>query len=286
MFPFDLPGPQFLVFYAVFAIAVIAGFIFLRWRGESGPLPSVGATDPFLLACLRGGKTEVIRIAMLGLIDRGLLTVSGRTVTRSAEPELVGRRIEKEVLKHFEYGADIDSILARSDAQRVAKEDYEDQLIRLRFIPDSELTKRRIQLLILALAALLGVGGMKLLVALQAGRTNVGFLIVMMIIATVVAVKFSDPYQTALGDLYLESIRSMFKGLQERASTIRPGSGSRELLWLTALFGTAALPTAAFPFVPQLWPRGSSTGGGANCGTSSGGGGCGGGGGGCEGCGS
>jgi uncharacterized protein (TIGR04222 family) len=287
MFPFDLPGPQFLVFYAVFAIAVIAGFIYGRWRGESGPPPTAGATDPLLLACLRGGPTEVIRVATLGLIDRGLLTVSGRTVTRSGDPEVVGRRIEKEVLRHFERGADIDSILARSDAQRVVKEDYEDQLIRLRLIPDSELAKRRIRLLILALAALLGVGGIKLLVALQAGRTNVGFLIVLMIIATIVAVKFSDPYQTALGDLYLESIRSMFKGLQERAATIRPGSGSRELLWLTALFGAATLPTAAFPFVQELWPRSSSTGGGATCGSSSGGGGCGGGGGGgCGGCGS
>src|SRR4051812_23260093 len=127
MFPFDLPGPQFLVFYALFATAVIAGFMYARRRGETGPPPTAGATDPLLLACLRGGPTEVIRVATLGLIDRALLTVSGRTVTRSANPELVGRRIEKEVLRHFEHGADIDSILAKSDAQRVAKEDYEDQ---------------------------------------------------------------------------------------------------------------------------------------------------------------
>jgi hypothetical protein len=138
----------------------------------------------------------------------------------------------------------------------------------------------------LALAVLLGVGGIKLFVALQAGRTNVGFLIVIMIIATIVVVKCSHPYRTALGDSYLESIRSVFKGLLDRASTIRPGSGSRELLWLTALFGAAMLPTAAFPFVPELWPRSSSIGGGATCGSSSGGSGCGGGGGGCGGCGS
>src|SRR5215510_7677609 len=147
MFPFNLPGPQFLVFYALFAIAVIAFFFFVRRRGEEGTPPPGSANDPLLLACLRGGPAEVIRVATLGLIDRGLLMVSDRTVTRTAKPELVGRRIEKEVLKHFEYGADIDSILAKSDVQRVAKEDYEDQLIRLRFIPDSELAKRRIQLM-------------------------------------------------------------------------------------------------------------------------------------------
>jgi uncharacterized protein (TIGR04222 family) len=285
MFPFNLPGPQFLVFYAVFAIAVIAFFFFVRRRGEEGTFPPGGANDPLLLACLRGGPSEVIRVATLGLIDRGLLTVSGRTVTRSAQPELVGRRIEMEVLKHFEQGADIDSILGRSSAQRVAKEDYEDQLIRHRLVPDSELAKKRIQLLMLALAVLLGVGAIKLFVAVQAGRGNVGFLIGMMVIATIVVVSYSRPYRTALGDSYLESIRSVFSGLRDRAATIRPGSGSRELLWLTALFGTAMLPTAAFPFVQELWPRSSSGGVSGGCGSSSGGG-CGGGGGGCGGCGS
>jgi len=286
MFPFNLPGPQFLVFYALFAVAVIAGLFFVRRRGEEGTLPPGGANDPLLLACLRGGPSEVIRIATLGLIDRGLLTVSGRTITRSANPEAVDRRVEKEILKRSEQGADIDLILLRSAAQRIAKEDYEDQLIRLRLVPDSELANRRIRLMILALAVLLGVGGFKLFVALQAGRSNVGFLIGMMVIATIVVVHYSRPYRTALGDSYLESIRSMFNGLRERASTIRPGSGSRELLWLTALFGAAMLPSAAFPFVEELWPRASSTGGSTGCGSSSGGSGCGGGGGGCGGCGS
>ena len=285
MFPFNLPGPQFLVFYALFAVAVIAGFFFVRRRGEEGTLPPGGANDPLLLACLRGGPSEVIRIATLGLIDRGLLTVSGRTITRSAKPEEVDRRVEKEILKRSEQGADIELILLRSAAQRVAKEDYEDQLIRLRLIPDSEQVKRRIQLIVLALAILLGVGGIKLLIALQAGRSNVGFLIGMMVVATIVLVSYARPYRTALGDSYLESIRSMFNGLRERASTIRPGSGSRELLWLTALLGTAMLPTAAFPFVQELWPRSSSGGVSGGCGSSSGGG-CGGGGGGCGGCGS
>src|SRR5262245_53008140 len=280
MFPFNLPGPQFLVFYALFALAVIAGFFFVRRRGEEGTPPPGGANDPLLLACLRGGPAEVVRVATLGLIDRGLLTVSGRTITRSANPEEVDRRVEKEILKRSEQGADIELILLRSAAQRVAKEDYEDQLIRLRLVPDSELATRRIKLLMLALAALLGVGGIKLLIALQAGRSNVGFLIGMMVVATIVLVSYARPYRTALGDSYLESIRSMFNGLRERASTIRPGSGSRELLWLTALFGAAMLPTAAFPFAEELWPRSSSTGGGATCGSSSSGGGCGGGGGG------
>jgi uncharacterized protein (TIGR04222 family) len=292
MFPFDLPGPQFLGFYALFAIAVIAAFYFGRRQYESGPIPSIDLTDPFLFACLRGGPKEVVRIATLGLIDRGLLKATGAagsTLARApeAKPELVRRRIEKEVLSYFEHPEDINSILQRPAIERVAADDYEDRLRRDRLVPDAETLKTRFLFLVATLAALIGVGGTKLIVALSAGRSNVMFLIVMMAIATFVAVKIRSPYRTATGDACLAGARSMFSALQGRGASIKPGSGSRELLWLTALFGAAALPTSAYPHVPQLWPKPQASGSGSGCGSSCGSGsGCGGGGGGCGGCGS
>jgi uncharacterized protein (TIGR04222 family) len=290
MFPFDLPGPDFLFFYGLFAIGVIAAIYFLRRHDESGPPPSIDLKDPLLFACLRGGPKEVVSVAILGLIDRGFLKAAGRTITRSSEakPELVSRRMEKEVLSHFRQPAEIDAALKDASLLRVASEDYEEPLQRYQLVPDAHQLRVRFLLLMAALAALIGVGGAKLAIALSAGRSNIGFLIVMMAVAVLIAIRIRGPYRTAMGESYLASIRNMFAGLQERASNIRPGSGSRELLWLTALFGVAAVPAAAFPFVPQLWPKpaqASSSGCGSSCG-SSGGGGCGGGGGGCGGCGS
>ena len=138
----------------------------------------------------------------------------------------------------------------------------------------------RIRFLMIALAALIGVGAIKLLVALSAGRSNVEFLIVLMILAVVLAIKVRGSYRTAAGESYLGSIRSMFSELQRRASEIRPGSGSRELLWLTALFGAAALPASAFPFVQRLWPQPARSTTTSGCGGASYSSGCGGGGGG------
>jgi uncharacterized protein (TIGR04222 family) len=292
MFPFNLPGPQFLFFYALFAFAVIAAFYFVRRHYESGPPPSLDLGDPFLFACLRGGPKEVLSVAVLGLIDRDLLKVTGRTVTRSpdAKPEFVHRRIEKELLGYFKQPAEIDAALKDASLLRMASEDYEEQLRRNELVPSPEILRMRFQFLVAALAVLIGVGGIKLWVALSAGRSNVAFLIMMMLGAIFVAFRIRGPYRTAMGDSYLASVRSMFSGLHERASSIRSGSGSRELLWLTALFGVAALPTSAFPFVRQLWPKpaqAASSGCGSSCG-GGGGGGCGGGGGGggCGGCGS
>jgi uncharacterized protein (TIGR04222 family) len=289
MNPFDLPGPQFLGFYALFAIAVIAMLYVGRSYYESGSPPSLDLVDPFLFACLRGGPKEVVRVATLGLIDRGILQATGNTVTRSpqATPALVRRRIEKEVLNYFKIPAEADSILQRPSVLRVAAEDYEDQLRRFQLIPDPDMLKMRLLFLIAALVAMVGVGGIKLMIAVSAGRSNIGFLIIMMVVAVFVAIKIRGPYRTAVGESYLASIRSMFTGLQERAASIRPGSGSRDLLWLTALFGAATLPTAAFPFVQQLWPKPrTASGSGSSCGGGSSGCGGGGGGGGCGGCGS
>jgi hypothetical protein len=49
----------------------------LRRAGESAEPPAVNLSDPYLIAYLRGGKNEVLRIATVTLIDRGYLTVLG-----------------------------------------------------------------------------------------------------------------------------------------------------------------------------------------------------------------
>jgi uncharacterized protein (TIGR04222 family) len=291
MFPFDRPGPEFLFYYGLFAVAVIAALYLVRRYYESGSPPSLDLKDPLLFACLRGGPKEAVGVATVGLIDRGLLQASGRKVTRSpqASPQLVRRRIEQEVLGHFNQPGDVGEVLKEGSLLRAAAEEYEEPLRRYRLVADLETLIMRAALLLAALAALLGAGGYKLAIAHAAGRSNVGFLIFMMAVAALIAIRLRGPYRTALGDSYLASIRSMFAGLRERATSIQPGSGSRELLWLTALFGAAAVPTTAFPFVQQLWPKPAqgSSGCGSSCGSSCGGsGGCGGGGGGCGGCGS
>src|SRR5262245_10580229 len=108
MFPFDLPGPQFLVFYALFALAVILTLNIGRRLHEAGPAPQIDTTDPYLFACLRGGPAEVARVATLGLIDRGQLVISDRRVKWAPHTRIDPRRprTEQAVLRHFEHEDD------------------------------------------------------------------------------------------------------------------------------------------------------------------------------------
>jgi uncharacterized membrane protein YgcG len=126
----------------------------------------------------------------------------------------------------------------------------------------------------------------KLALAYARGRSNVGFLIILTLISTVIAVKVARPRLTGRGSAMVASLRTLFQSLKQRASTLMPGSAPNELLLLSAVYGVGALPTDSFPFIKKLYPQASASSSsscGSSCGSGCGGGGCGGG---CGGCGS
>jgi hypothetical protein len=69
--PFDLRGPEFLVFYFVLGVAVTAAVLALRHRGEPPGLSAGPLTDYLKIAYLGGGSAEAIRVASVALMARG-----------------------------------------------------------------------------------------------------------------------------------------------------------------------------------------------------------------------
>jgi len=288
MNPLTLPGPQFLAFYLAFATAVLLVLYFGRRLRESGPLPRIELKDPYLFACLGDGPAQVIRVATVGLADRGLLKLSGGTAETALldAPGFGAPRIERKILDHFRGGASLSSAVQSRELLGAASTDYEHRLRSFGLLPDAATQGVRRFALGLALAALIGVGGAKVLYALSIGRSNVAFLIALIVVAAFVATRIWNPYRTRLGDDYLASVQSLFDSLRQRAASLRPGGNTRDLLWLTALFGVALLPSTAFPAIAYVWPRPAASGGSSSC-SSCGSSSCGGGGGGgCGGCGS
>ena len=285
--PLALPGPQFLVFYVLFAAAVLGLLYFGRRAYEAGALPTIETKDPYLFACLNGGPAGVIRVATVGLADRGLLQLTGKTArtVQSVAPQFGQPQIERDILAHFRGGDSVSSAWDNKELRDVAAANYENRLSSLNLLPNGETQSMRRVALAMAIAALLGLGLIKIWIALSAGRRNVEILIILMVVATIFAAKIWNPYRTRLGDDYLASVRALFTGLRDRAGSLRPGGATREVLWLTALFGAALLPSAVFPVAAYAWPKPTSSSSGS-CGSSSSGSSCGGGGGGCGGCGS
>ncbi len=306
MNPFDLPGPQFLLFYIILAGVVIAGLVFWRRRVELSASPArLDLSDPYLIAYLRGGEAEVLRVATVALIDRGLLVRNGTQIQRAehASPDAVRRPVEQALLKKYARSGEV-SWMFEDDGLLKTCESYGATLRRARLLPDQYVNQARLGRVVIASFILSGVGITKVLIALERGRTNVGFLIVLMIFSIIIAAAVSFPRLTESGKAMLEDVKSLYSGLRDRASLLNPGGAGIEPMMLAAVFGVGALAGPAFSYAGTLFPGAkkrsssnscsadpgcgstcssdSSGSSGSSCGSSCGGG-CGGGCGGCGG---
>jgi uncharacterized protein (TIGR04222 family) len=288
--PLDLAGPDFLRFYALVALITLALLYVARASGESGPPPRIDTGDPYLIAVLRGGRSEALKVGTIALIDRGLLQADPSTRNVVAIPSRTQPQhaLERALVRHFEQSHLATTVLG-NDVLLAVCADYERRLTELGLLPDRARTLRRRRLLLAALVVLVGLAVAKLGVAVARGKGNVTFLVLLTIVAALVATAIATPRLTSRGRALLSDLRRLFARLRARSRLLAQGGATADVALLIAVFGLGALPRA-FTYAQALYPvtRGSSGDGGgwssSSCGASCGGGGDGGGGG-CGGCG-
>ena len=279
MNPFDLRGPEFLLFYFIFSAIVLLILHNLRQRDESRDARKPPLDDPYLVACLRGGESEALRVATLSLIDRGLLTLkssgtsvlfpgAGENRLEVKDPVAIDtaqRPIEKSILEAFKTARPISSTLD-SLVGCTACTDYALNLEKLGLLPGPDIRSARRRRFIIALYALLGVAGLKIVIALSRGRTNILFLIILAGFAAYVTSRTSNPFRTTRGEKFLQDVRSLFGSLHLRAASLRPGGATTDLVWLASAYGLTEVSPILFPQVAVLTARkrirGSGFGGG------------------------
>jgi uncharacterized protein (TIGR04222 family) len=301
--PFNLHGPQFLVFYAVLSAAAFTLLWFVQRQFESGdPGDETAwgagiAKDPYQVGCLRGGRDEVVRVAVVSLVERGLLAIDGGNLkTTIGDAVAKARRpLDKAILSKFakaDTGQSVFSdtiVIAEADAVAATLKDKG-------LLPDDRITSIRVVTAIAAVGLLWLVAGIKVSVVLSRGRHNIAFLMLMAAAVAVVATIMTKRRRTILGSRTHSYLQSLFADLKNRRDSLRLEGSTGEIAFLTAAFGMATLPAALVPTFEPLrlrpqhpdtsgWSWGTGCGGGG-CG-GGGGGGCGGGGcgGGCGGCG-
>ena len=287
--PLDLRGPQFLLFYLCLGIAVTLVAGWLRRSREQVAEPPRPLADYLEIAFLRGGAGEAIRVAILNLVDRGVLALNGEAVqVPSGRPTShLMRPTERAIVARADQVAKAATLVADRDVNSAVHAECQPELVRRGLLPSRTQVASRHGLWVLSGGALAFIAGLKIAIALARGRSNVGFLIFLGLAFVVVTFLVTHPRRTAAGSALLADMTTLFKGLNDRASSLQPGQNGNDLALLAALYGVSAA-YAVHPEMEQLFPRPSSNGGssgdsssGSSCGSS-----CGGGGGGCGGCGS
>lgn len=300
MNPFDWRGPEFLLFYIVFALIVFAVTTAIRKRMERSMLGEVDpqriVADPYLIACLRGGVPEAMRIATVSLVDRGLLTVTGSRMKRreGVHSEYAYAKLENRIIEKYESADEGSKIFTDSNILAAAGE-YETKLKDLGLLPNKSVDAARRSLYIGMVSVLVLVSAIKIIVAIARGRTNIAFLVILTVVAAVMLKGIAFPRLTVRGRDMINDLQRLYAGLRERSRSIKGNGKTTEVSMLGAVYGVNTIPVSAAPYTNDLFPQatsssssscgssGSSCGGGSSCGSSCGGGGCGGG---CGGCGS
>ena len=279
--PFDLHGPQFLVFYVALGACALLVLALLRHAGESSQPCPVNLSDPYLIAYLRGGKAETLRVATMCLVHRGFLTPQGSNLAAAPGYPRAALRIplEQRLYDHFSVQSAATSVFKSGRFDRDLQP-YKEQLERLDLIPNTIARMAQNFRAAVAIVVLWLAAGIKIVIALSLGRSNVRFLVILSVVFAIAAIGVARTRQTRRGAAMVSSLRTLFGSLKQRTPTLLPAANPDELLIVGAVFGAAT----AFPLAKTLYPKASSSGScGSSCGSSCGGGGCGSG---CGGCGS
>lgn len=293
MFPFNLPGPVFLVVFVGLLIALSLTGYFWGRRAENGPIPKLPRLDPLLLAHLRGGEAEVIRTVVVSLLDRGLLTADGVQVETAAgvTPDLARRPIEQAVLKRCGSAVDARELLTDAAVLPACKP-LGQELAAAGLLPDTMRRVMRWSRAAALVAVYLAVAVVKAGVGLMRDAPIVILVGLALFGSILIVAACVSPRRTPVGDAFLAGIRTFLLPLKARAASLRPGGADADVTLLVGAFGVAVLPESTFGEARALFPKAAAgetiaSSCGASCGSSGcggGGSGCGGGGG-CGGCG-
>jgi uncharacterized protein (TIGR04222 family) len=310
MNPLDMTGPEFLAFYVPYGLIVLAFAWVVRAMASLSTSPPEGTRwapgsypregDAYAIALLRAGAPEAVRTLLSRLAGMKLIRVENRKVRtaalRNGERQL--QPIELTAWQAVGSGTAVNANQAQALVDRAVRPHFDEirqELAEQGLVPSPERRSVLRAIQIVTWLAVVGLGLAKLGVALDRGRTNVGFLIVLIIVFWItIYFVLRPPLRTSAGSRYLKWLQESHRELVQKLETDRherPG----DLALAAGIYGLGGLATipALAALNAQLNPRNSSSSGstGSSCSSSSsdsgsssdGGSSCGGGG--CGGCG-
>ncbi len=265
MNPFDLAGPDFLVLYALVAGL---GLGLVAWRRRHvGPAGSARAqvTDPYAIAALRGGPGEMIRVAILALVERKLLVNEYATVlTTTASADAVSDPLEQAIVGRC-FNRPSAYTLVRDPRVLAALEPRLESLRGDGLIPTVDEHRSAILFGMCTMTALAIFALIKILVAVERGHFNIMFLIMLAVLACGLGYIFATIpiLVTPRGRATLRELRRMFTPLVGKWAR----SNRDESVFLAAVYGPDAVKGSTGRTYRLMFPRAAASTG-ESCGSS------------------
>ena len=298
----NMEGPRFLLLYATVILTTLAAAYIAIRSGSGGDRvdPLVPASpDPYEMAYLRGGDVEVAKLTLIELARRGYVQEKQTGSRRSKAVHLRQKKSHPDPANLPAPQKAIFEIVSEDDKplrqlMRTGRFRAAIGEIKSSFLPRLEregliaAAARRAKVLFISIALILGLGGYKLVVALETGKLNVGFLASFAVVATVALLAIAGSRLTARGRKYFRNAQEVYRSETSDVVLDPSSAETNDMLLHVGLFGAPILfGTAASGYATMLGldpsNRYGASGCGSACGSSCSSGGDGGGG--CGGCG-
>lgn len=245
--------------------------------------------DAYAIAALRGGRAEVATALLGRLISGGHFEVQNDHLAwRNPDDPQPLTPIEEDARQAL--AAMPGGVPAHEAKSRISTHiahhlpGFDQTLRRQGLIPTPEENRTSWLFCLGTIALVCGIGFIKVLVAAQRGRPNIGFLLLMMLFYAVAGILLLKPSRlTAAGKSYLAWLQESHRGLIGLVRDDRR-TGSADAAILAGIYGMAVLPSLEPIHLAEQRQQTNNSSSGSGCGGGDSGGGDGGGGG-CGGCG-
>lgn len=242
MNPFELTGSQFLVLYSLIGVMLVGGLALYRYMSAPAGGGQVALSDPYAIACLRRGKPEMLHLATLVLIERGLLTLNGQRVVREKDRpgEKTSNPLEVTLLEEFQRSSLPANVYASQPVEAQCRR-YAQSLVEQGAWISDEDDRSIVVYRWLVIAALLVAAGLRAGAAISQGQSSLLLLVAPAVAFSLGAWSIHRHRRTARGSQFLRHLRTLLE--RSRADKNSDTNVDKdELAMLGAVLGVTALP--------------------------------------------
>lgn len=246
----------FADYYLLFLLAAaVGGYLAYRTFGSRETPAPTGASsfdyrDPYLIAALRGGPAAVIELAIVGLLDRGLLQSDDLEfnekarlkVSRPDAAEFAGSAVERALLRAAASPIGARDIAADL-AVVVAASGYGDRLVSLGLAVDWDMRRRRHGEMFLCFVPAIAMVAIRIMMTPK----HWFFFAVLGVFVIGPAFYFARQKGEARGEAMLNELAGLFAGLSARADDLRRGRTISDAMFCAATYGLWRLPASEYP---------------------------------------
>jgi uncharacterized protein (TIGR04222 family) len=235
--PFTLRGPDFLLLF-LFLCILVHLLVHAAIVMNEARVPAKGVLrDPYLIAYLRAGTLELVRVVGLSLALRGLLAVSprGLMIIHPGEVSRATLPIERAVLQACRPGSTLTAIAGDGEV-RLATQEYQRRLADSGLLPNARAKRARKWAVLAGTSILAFVAFCKIVIALDSGHSNISFLMILASVAILLLLVRFRSRLTSEGVSVLKGLKALFADLNRRSDQLA-ATAVAEATLLAAVFG-------------------------------------------------